>query len=59
VAAATVLGARMLVPIHYGISGIEAYVEVADPLGELRKAARGRSFPVQAIPPGDWLEWSQ
>ncbi|MHC9083550.1 MBL fold metallo-hydrolase [Luteimonas sp. RIT-PG2_3] len=59
VAAATILGARMLVPIHYGISGIEAYVEVADPLGELRKAARGRSFPVQAISPGDWLDWSQ
>lgn len=57
VAAATILGARRLVPIHYGVSGIEEYVEVDDPIGHLRKAAREKSFAVQPIAPGAWVDW--
>jgi L-ascorbate metabolism protein UlaG (beta-lactamase superfamily) len=57
VAAASILGARTLVPIHYGVSGIEEYVEVADPLGELHDAAGERGIEVQALAPGAWMEW--
>ncbi|TQD46634.1 MBL fold metallo-hydrolase, partial [Marilutibacter aestuarii] len=58
VAAATVLGARRLVPIHYGVSGMEAYVEVADPIGGLRRALRGRATRLQVLAPGDWIDWT-
>jgi len=57
VAAAGILGARTLVPIHYGVSGMKEYVEVADPIGDLRRAARKRSLQVQVLAPGDWLGW--
>lgn len=56
VAAATILGARRLVPIHYGVSGLEDYVEVDDPIGRLRKAARDTSIGIHPMAPGDWLD---
>ena len=59
VAAAAILGTRSLVPIHYGVSGMEEYVEVADPVGRLREAARARSIDVQVVAPGDWVDWQQ
>ena len=57
VAAATILGARRLVPIHYGVSGMAEYVEVEDPIGRLRTAARDTPTGIQVIAPGDWVEW--
>ena len=57
VAAATVLGARLLVPIHYGVAGMKEYVEIEDAVGEVHRAARGRSLAVQALAPGEWLAW--
>ncbi|UNK44026.1 MBL fold metallo-hydrolase [Luteimonas sp. S4-F44] len=57
VAAAAILGARTLVPIHYGVRDMDAYVEVDDPIGALRAAARERDVPVQVVKPGDWIEW--
>lgn len=57
VAAATILGARRVVPIHYGISGTAEYIEVEDPIGRLRSAAREKSFKVQSLRPGAWVEW--
>ncbi|WP_202843372.1 MBL fold metallo-hydrolase [Luteimonas saliphila] len=57
VAAATILGARRLVPIHYGVGGMDEYVEVEDPVGRLRSLVRGRSFALQVLAPGEWLEW--
>ena len=59
VAAATILGARRLVPIHYGVSGMAEYVEVEDPIERLRKAARGTSVAVQVIAPGAWMDWDR
>lgn len=59
VAAATILGASRLVPIHYGVSGLAEYVEVDDPIGRLRKAARGKSLSIQALTPGAWMDWEQ
>ena len=57
VAAADILGARTLVPIHYGVTGMKEYVEVADPVGELHRAARKRSIRVQTLSPGEWMAW--
>src|SRR5688500_16831127 len=57
VAAATILGARTLVPIHYGVSGMAEYVEVDQPLDLLREAARGRALAVQVVAPGGWVDW--
>ena len=59
VAAAVILGARVLVPIHYGVSGMDKYVEVEDPLGRVRRAAREREDALQVLEPGAWLEWPQ
>lgn len=56
VAAAVILGARKLVPIHYGITGADGYAEVADPIGELRREAAKRSIPVEVLTPGAWLD---
>ena len=56
VAAATILGARRLVPIHYGVSGMDEYVEVDDPVGQLRKAARGLPIAIQPTAPGHWVD---
>jgi len=58
VAAATILGARTLVPIHYGITGMKVYTEVDQPLARLREAAAEKSVAVQAVAPGDWVEWA-
>jgi L-ascorbate metabolism protein UlaG (beta-lactamase superfamily) len=57
VAAATILGARRLVPIHYGVSGMEDYVEVDDPISRLHKAARGKPVAIQPMAPGAWVDW--
>ncbi|MCL7714808.1 MBL fold metallo-hydrolase [Stenotrophomonas mori] len=57
VAAATILGTRRLIPIHYGIAGMDEYVEVEDAIGRLREAAQGKPLAIQALAPGDWLDW--
>ncbi|RNF86238.1 MBL fold metallo-hydrolase [Montanilutibacter psychrotolerans] len=59
VAAATILGARRLVPIHYGVSGMEEYVEVEDPIEQLHQAARKTPIDIQVIAPGAWVDWGQ
>jgi L-ascorbate metabolism protein UlaG (beta-lactamase superfamily) len=57
VAAAVVLGARTIVPIHYGVVGAEGYAE--DPHAEegLRSFARSRGVEIQILRPGAWVEW--
>ncbi|WP_129647452.1 MBL fold metallo-hydrolase [Peristeroidobacter agariperforans] len=57
VAAAIILGARRVIPIHYGISGTAEYVEVEDPIGRLRSAAREKSLEVESLAPGAWVKW--
>jgi L-ascorbate metabolism protein UlaG (beta-lactamase superfamily) len=56
-AAATVLGARQLVPIHYGVLGMAEYVEVDDPIGRLRALARDQQVELQVLEPGAWFDW--
>ncbi|WP_394833241.1 MBL fold metallo-hydrolase [Pendulispora rubella] len=57
VAAAIVLGAKLLVPIHYGVVGAEGYSELPDPEGTLLQIARRRNMPVEIVRPGNWLTW--
>jgi len=56
VAAAVVLGARRLVPIHYGITGMAEYVEVEGALERVRRAARGKDVDITVLEPGAWLD---
>jgi L-ascorbate metabolism protein UlaG (beta-lactamase superfamily) len=58
VAAANILGARRLIPIHYGVSGLVEYVEVDDPVSRLREVARDQPVRIQPLTPGAWVEWS-
>ena len=57
VAAAVVLGARLLVPIHYGVAASEDYQEVPDAEALLLAAARKRKVNVELARPGEWLTW--
>lgn len=57
VAASVVVGANLLVPIHYGVSGAEGYRELPDSEQELLTAARKRGVAVEIVPPGEWLTW--
>ena len=56
--AATILGAKVIVPIHYGVAGAEGYAEVADALGRLERASALRGPIVKVLRPGEWLKWS-
>jgi L-ascorbate metabolism protein UlaG (beta-lactamase superfamily) len=57
VAAAVVLGARLLVPIHYGLVGAESYEEVPHAEASLLEAARKRAVAVEIVRPGNWVTW--
>lgn len=57
VSAATILGARRLIPIHYGVSGIAEYVEVQDPIARLREAVGNKPIRIEPLAPGEWLDW--
>ena len=57
VAAAQVMGARLIVPIHYGVDGAEGYREMPHPEADLLVAARKRMQGIEIVHPGDWLTW--
>lgn len=52
--AARLLGARSLVPIHYGISDA-TYREHTNALEELRSASAGAPFTLRIVEQGSWL----
>ena len=54
--AATILRARTIVPIHFGVRGEEGYQEVEDPVGRLRRAEKGGGPEVRVLQPGQWLD---
>ena len=56
VAAAVILGAKLLVPIHYGFNDPESYLEHPNAVGEFEETARARKQPFRALRPGEWLE---
>ena len=57
VAAAVVMSARMVVPIHYGVVGAEGYAEDPRAEEELRSFAKKRNVGVHVLKPGAWLDW--
>jgi L-ascorbate metabolism protein UlaG (beta-lactamase superfamily) len=57
VAAAVVLGARRLVPIHYGMSASKEYTEIPDLEKNLLAEGVKRSVEVRILEPGAWLGW--
>jgi L-ascorbate metabolism protein UlaG (beta-lactamase superfamily) len=57
VAAAVVLGAKLVVPIHYGVVGAEGYRELPNCEAVLIRAARERNVNVQLVRPGEWVKW--
>lgn len=58
VQAAQVLGARQIVPIHYGVKGAEGYEELPDVEASLIAAASRRGVGIEIARPGEWLAWS-
>ncbi|WP_249472519.1 MBL fold metallo-hydrolase [Luteimonas galliterrae] len=58
VAAAVVMGARQIVPIHYGVDGAEGYQELPDVEASLTRIAAKRGVGVEIRRPGEWLEWT-
>jgi len=57
VGAAVVLGAKLIVPIHYGVVGADGYRELPDPAAGILDAARRREIAVELAKPGEWLTW--
>jgi L-ascorbate metabolism protein UlaG (beta-lactamase superfamily) len=57
VAAAVVTGAKLIVPIHYGVTGAEGYREIPDCEQILRDSAKARNVDVQVLHAGQWLSW--
>ena len=57
VAAALIMGAKRLVPIHFGVSGADGYAEAEDVRGAVLRAGKARGVNVRFMEPGDWLDW--
>jgi len=56
-AAAAVIGARLIVPIHYGMAPSPEYTETAHPAHALVVAANARHVDVEFVRAGAWLSW--
>jgi L-ascorbate metabolism protein UlaG (beta-lactamase superfamily) len=59
VAAALIMGAKRLVPIHFGVSGADGYAEADDVRGAVLRAGKARGVNVQFVEPGEWLDWDK
>lgn len=57
VAAGVVAGAKLVIPIHYGVSGSEGYEEYPNAEATFIEAAKKRKVPVEVLKPGDWSKW--
>lgn len=57
VAAGVVLGAKLAVPIHYGITNSTQYFEYPNPEATFLQIARRRNLAVEVVKPGDWMKW--
>ena len=57
IAAAVIVGARMVVPIHYGVVGAEGYEEMPDAAARLVAEGRRRGVAVELVSPGGWVDW--
>ena len=59
VAAAVVLGAKRLVPIHYGVRGASGYEEDPRAEAKLIETSKARKVAAQILKPGDWVQWDK
>lgn len=59
VAAAKILGAKVLVPIHYGVAPSPEYTEVPDATVKVLAEGKRRGIAVELLEPGQWLTWSR
>lgn len=57
VAAGVVLGATVLVPMHYGMNDPASYLETPHAEAAFVAEARRRRISTQVLQPGGWLEW--
>jgi L-ascorbate metabolism protein UlaG (beta-lactamase superfamily) len=57
VAAGVVLGAKLVVPIHYGVKDPASYVEDPKAESSLLEVARRRRQAVELVKPGEWVKW--
>ena len=57
VAAALIMGAKRLIPIHFGVSGADGYAEAEDVRGAVLRAGKARGVNVRFLDPGEWLDW--
>jgi L-ascorbate metabolism protein UlaG (beta-lactamase superfamily) len=57
VAAAEVLRARTLVPIHYGLHSPAVYEEHPEVVSAVRRLCRERGVTVQVVEEGGWVTW--
>ena len=58
-AAAQILRAKVLVPIHYGGNSPPDYVEIPDAAESARRFARERSVDARVVRPGETIEWGK
>jgi len=56
VAAAVILGAREVVPIHFGVKNAEGYAETENAIGRLEEEARRRGIKVKVMRPGERMD---
>jgi L-ascorbate metabolism protein UlaG (beta-lactamase superfamily) len=59
VAAAVVLGARLLVPIHYGVRGASGYAEEPEAAARTVMLAARRGLAASLVVPGEWVRWPE
>jgi L-ascorbate metabolism protein UlaG (beta-lactamase superfamily) len=57
VAAAEILRARTLVPIHYGLHSPGVYEEQPDVVAVVKRLCRERGVGVQLVDEGAWVQW--
>jgi L-ascorbate metabolism protein UlaG (beta-lactamase superfamily) len=57
VAAAVILKARTVVPLHYGGVGAEGYAEDSHAIEGLIRLGKARNVDVEILKPGDWIAW--
>lgn len=57
IAAAVVLGAKRVVPIHYGVSGASGYEEYPRAEVKLVEISKARNVAVQILKAGEWVNW--
>lgn len=55
VSAASLLHARLVVPMHYGNAG-DGYIQVTDAEKRFLEAGRARGLNARLVAPGEWLE---